>query len=299
MRYHHLARRFSSAARPAPFRVGIIGAGVGGATLASILHQSGANVQVHVWERKKADELPAGYNLLFNHNHIGSMEDANPDLAALVLNAGTPYKRWKNRTFEGEITMDCDVHGEGLTGDVEFGSILRWDIVCEKLRSACGDGIRYEAGVSHYSYTDGEIKVSVNGDDIPVDLLVVSDGRYSKQREVAVGATTVHTLDHVEGSGMANFRLVYENDGSLPEFTTHERLYNFPEVSRLQPGGEFAHLSAAAGASPGFEHACMRGHARLGIMPLRSRSGRIDRCALCTSCAIAAVLVVHPLSTCR
>lgn len=229
-----------------------------------------------MWERNPAEMLPAGYNLLFNHNHVGALVDADAELGAAVQAAGTPFKKWINKTFEGETSLDMDVHAAGLTGDTEWGSILRWDIVCEVLRKACHDVIEYEAQVSHHSYVSGGgVMVEVGDVQREVDLLVISDGRYSKMRELAVGGQTKHSL----GVGMANFRLVYENDGSIPELTEHVRLYNFPDESRLQPGGDFAHLSAASGADPSFEHVCMAGHARLGIMPLRSRSGRVDRYA--------------------
>ena len=282
-----LTTRAFSAIAAKPFRVGIVGAGVGGSMLAALLRKSSENVEVHVWEYKKEGELPAGFNLLFNHNHVASLEDADAELAASVKSAGTPYRNWTNRTFEGEVTMSCDVYAEGLSGDTEYGSILRWDRVCETLRDGAvaygGGGIQYESQVKHHTYDDGTVVVDVNDEKVHVDMLVVSDGRYSKQRELAVGPST-HSLDHVRArdgarGGMANFRLTYENDGSMPELRTHDRLYNFPDVSRLKPGGEFAHLSAAAGASPSFEHVCMQGHARLGIMPLRSHSGRIDRYA--------------------
>ena len=273
-----ITRAWSSAASTDKLRVGIIGAGVGGATLAALLRKS-ADVDLRVWEGKAEGVLPDGYNLLFNHNHVGALHDADPELAATVTAAGSPYKHWTNRTFEGEVTMHRDVHSEGLTGDTEWGSILRWDIVCAKLRAACADDIRYGSRVEHHAYDDGAIVVDVNGEAERVDLLVVSDGRYSRQRELAVGEKTAHSLSHVANSGMANFRLVYENDGSMPELKTHDRLYNFPDASRLAAGGEFAHLSAAAGASPSFEHVCMKGHARIGIMPLRSSSGTVDRYA--------------------
>ena len=224
------------------------------------------------------EELPAGFNLAMHPNHMGALCDADAELGAAMYSSGVDWIDFINRSFTGNVSMNIDLHAAGLTGDTKRGSIVRWDIANEVLRQGCGGTIEHDTPIESHSYTSGGQSVLVDlgdGETAEVDLLVLADGRYSNERERALAEKSQHGF----GPGMANYRLLYDEDVSFPDdlLANQTRLYNFPDASRLQPGGEYEHLSIAAGGDPDFETVCMRGHARIGIMPLRNRDGRIDR----------------------
>lgn len=241
--------------------MGIIGAGVGGATLGALLKKRAPSISVRVWERSEG-ELPPGFNLLLAPNHLECLSTGDAALGEAVREKGVPFKMWTHRSFGGDVSMRMDASSLTLG---EYGSIGRWDVVNETLRSACD--VEYGVDIVGHEYiSEKEILVDLGkSGKATVDLLVVADGRYSKSRGVDV--------EHRTSPGLSNFRLVLpRNDDAEMLLETHERIYNFPDLSLLGPGGLYESLSARSGADPDFENVCMKGHARIGIMPLRSSS---------------------------
>lgn len=249
---------------------------MGGSTLAALLaRRNRDDLSIRVWEREKREDLAEGFNLQLDHNLMASLEEADIELANLVRSIGVDFKRRTHRKMSGEPLMDVDVHEAGLT-TIEYGSIVRWDIVTSAIRDASGV-IEHGKEVVGFKYSgdDSTIQVEMaDGEVATVDMLVVSNGRYSAIREVVLGEPLEHNL----APGLMNFRFKFPVTPEEAELvTTHERVYNLPDESRLKEGGELAHLSAARGADPLFENVCMKGHGRLGVLPLRNRDGKVDK----------------------
>ena len=102
-----LTRRLTScAATLAPLlRVAIAGGGIAGCIFASELKKE-PRIEVDVFEQRPADVLPAGLNLLLNHNGMAALLDTDPVLEAAVRGRGHDVVGWSARTMAGHELYD-------------------------------------------------------------------------------------------------------------------------------------------------------------------------------------------------
>ena len=111
--------------QPPVLRVAVAGGGIAGCILASQLKKHG-RIAVDVFEQHQKNALPAGLNLLLNHNGMATLLNADPSLEAAVRGRGHDVMGWSARTMDGGKLYDLsDVQAEGLAD--QPGVMARWD----------------------------------------------------------------------------------------------------------------------------------------------------------------------------
>ena len=269
-----LRRRLATVVKDPPLlRITVAGGGIAGCILASQLAGE-PGVRVNVYEQRCADELPAGLNLLLNHNGMAALRDSDQELEAAVRGRGHDVVGWSARTMAGRILYDLEnVQAEGLA-DLN-GVMARWDEVNAVCQRAAWSRISWGHKCTGYDYVtrgaDAGVcaRLSGEGDTVEADLLVGADGRYSAVREHMEGGK----LPEPRFGPIATFRtavaedaLPREHRGLVAHIQDCMRVYNTPDVRSVEPGGRYAR---ALGEDDEFVKHCMRGLARAGVLRIR------------------------------
>ena len=170
-------------------RIVVVGAGVAGAIVTRGLSALG-DVDVICLERAAAGaQSGAGTGLNVGPNALKTLNAHLPDLAATVIAASIPWRRWTIDLTDGTRLFDVDL------ADVADnpGIRIRWAELYRILREGLDPVIRYGAQVTRIARdADGRATVSWTSADGPatltgVDLVIAADGRYSRVREQLVG----------------------------------------------------------------------------------------------------------------
>ena len=261
----------SAATRPV-LRITIAGGGIAGCILASQL-KAVRGVAVDVREKRPVDELPAGLNLLLNHNGMAALADIDPILAAAVRGRGHDVVGWSARTMAGrELYNIEDAKVDGLAS--HDGVMARWDEVNAVVQRACWDRIKWDQSCTSYRYALRADRATVieaihsDGTVAEADLLVGCDGRYSAVRKHMEGGD----LPRPRIGPIATFRAAISEDqlppelhGLISDIQDCMRIYNAPDVRCVAPGGRHAALAH----DDDFAKHCMRGLVRAGVLRIR------------------------------
>ena len=150
-----LRRRLATVVKDPPLlRITVAGGGIAGCILASQLAGE-PGVRVNVYEQRCADELPAGLNLLLNHNGMAALRDSDQELEAAVRGRGHDVVGWSARTMAGRILYDLEnVQAEGLA-DLN-GVMARWDEVNAVCQRAAWSRISWGHKCTGYDYVTAE-----------------------------------------------------------------------------------------------------------------------------------------------
>lgn len=210
-------------------KIVIVGAGFAGSILAKQLLSS-TNAQVTILEKcSNSGDSETGTGLNLNPNGLESLRSLDPGLESRLRLRGLPRNRMKAETMEGEVLYNESIYGSDEK-DLAFapGLRVRWQDAYNVVRS--GLPIRYSQSVVGVSIDagkqDGAASIRVentstgdfyNIDDI--DLLIGTDGRYSKIREAVAGTPKTFFI------GVSNFRVIVPDttDGLFDDL---ELIYN-------------------------------------------------------------------------
>lgn len=165
----------------------IVGAGLGGLTLASVLHRHGIEVEVY-----DADASPTS-------RHQGGMLDIHEDTGQLALKAAGLFEEFRAIVFEGgdamrildktaAVRMFDD--GNGQRPEVERGDLRNL------LLSSLPDGIvRWGARVTGVQPADAgrHLVTFENGAIVATGTLIGADGAWSKIRPLLSAATPTYS----------------------------------------------------------------------------------------------------------
>jgi 2-polyprenyl-6-methoxyphenol hydroxylase-like FAD-dependent oxidoreductase len=192
---------------PNPYRVIIIGAGLGGLALAHGLRSQGIDVAVH--ERDvHPDDRPQGYRIQLDEPGLTGLQHCLP--AALfelcLATAGAPPARVSVRNRHLDVLADkAALGGSGATntsGPRAFNRPTLRQIMLSELRDHVHYGARF---VTYQHEADGTVTACfADGRTVSADLLVGADGVNSAVRRVLLPDA------RVEDAGL---RLVY---GKIP-----------------------------------------------------------------------------------
>jgi len=171
----------------------IVGAGLGGLTLASILHASGITTTVYEGDTSATVRGQGGSLDIHEESGQRALRDAGlSDAFRAAVNTGGEHMR----ILDKRATVCLDESGDGARPEVDRGALR--DLL---LASLPADTVRWGAKVTDVrSQRDGGHTITLNGSDtVATDLLVGADGAWSKVRPLVSAALPVYAgLSFVE-----------------------------------------------------------------------------------------------------
>jgi salicylate hydroxylase len=206
-------------------RIVIVGAGVAGCVMARNLARLGG-VEVTCLERVLPDDhSEAGTGLNVGPNAVKALTAIDPELADRITQASFLWKHWRTSLTDGTVLFDLP-----LTNVADGpGWRIRWSELYQVLREAAGASVRYGCDISNVGLDAADprktsIEWTQNGQAHRldrIDLLIATDGRYSKVRRIISGEPAVRQV------GVAIFRLLVP-DTSNGLIDDYEQWFNGP-----------------------------------------------------------------------
>lgn len=179
-------------------RVGIVGAGTSGVYLGSLLARQG--YQVDVFEKSPVPRTD-GCGILLVGSGMKAVNQGNPQLCQRLLHSGTPVKHFEFRNLKGGVANSESVTYEEneLPGMLIHRKAILEAVLAE-LPTNC-----LHLNASFVSATQTETGVTAtfsNGETWEGDLLVGSDGIFSKVREWVVPGVKPRYLGDIVWRGV-------------------------------------------------------------------------------------------------
>jgi salicylate hydroxylase len=206
-------------------RIVIVGAGVAGCVMARRLARL-SGVEVTCLERvARDDHSEAGTGLNIGPNAVKALKTIDPDLADSITRNSFVWRNWRISLTDGTVLFDLALN-EVADGP---GWRIRWSELYRVLREAAAPHVQYGCEITEVgrdaadphktrvTWTqDGKVS-HLEG----IDLLIATDGRYSRTRRVMSGEPRVRLI------GVAVFRVLVP-DTSNGLIDDYEQWFNGP-----------------------------------------------------------------------
>jgi salicylate hydroxylase len=165
-------------------KVAIIGAGLGGLSVAQALRKQGINAQVY----EKARVLrPVGAGLSLVPNGLNSLEAIAPGITELLKAAGSQTQKLKLHKSNGEL-----IGQKSVTLQEKYGQPMlqiRWSRLQEILAPQLpSEAIHLDHRCISFEQNDQRVQVSFQGGKtVQADVLIGADGLNSVVRQTLIG----------------------------------------------------------------------------------------------------------------
>ena len=226
--------------------IAVVGAGVAGAIVVDALKDRD-DVEVVCFERaRRGDHAEAGTGLNIGPNAMKSLEAYFPHIAARLMAASLPWRRWTTGLVDGTILWDMDLAEVADT----LGVRIRWSELYRVLREPLGDAVEYGSDVTKFD--PGEKGVALHWTDATgntrtrtFDFVIGADGRFGASRaSVAPDAKSRHL-------GVALSRILFAAPPETP-IDDYGQWFNGPaRLLAFRTPGDLIYCAASFPIEPG------------------------------------------------
>jgi salicylate hydroxylase len=161
-------------------KIAIIGAGIGGLTLANLL-QKNSNFEFTIYEKEETINLEEGFGIQLAVNSVSILNQ----IGFSNLNKSEIYNPAKLDFYSNEDKI-CDLDLKQFNGEIEKYTTLKRSSLIKFLKDKLFSNlIRFSKTIERVEQDQDITKIKfTDGDSKEVDYLVVSDGVFSKTKSI-------------------------------------------------------------------------------------------------------------------